>query len=354
MARRRFAGGGGTDDPDVTDQYDYATTSEPVDQGGALSNGSDATTLTPTEQMARIGAGTESLQRQLATSGILRGAGIQTSPLVDPSQAPGATNLPLLAAAGAMLSPTRSGGFSEALGNAFSAAVPVAEKQRALQESAQLRKAQMDNNAAIWGARTDVQRDRNDIYAQRVADQKAIADRVAELRGQGLDERTANHRALIELGQGKLGAYQDRTDVQRDLGNARVNLSQQSILLRQNALDALVKQRGIQNDIAQKNALARELSHMTDEQIRYISANKDPMGVTPPPTPQQAGTAVNRMRDQSRSAIGAAPTAPSTPTMSPADRDASLANARAAIAAGKDPNAVRQRLQAAGIDPSGL
>ena len=39
-------------------------------------------------------------------------------------------NLPLLAMAGGLLSPTRSGTFGESLGNAFSAATPVAQQQR--------------------------------------------------------------------------------------------------------------------------------------------------------------------------------------------------------------------------------
>lgn len=85
----------------------------------------------------------------------------------DPSRQPGATNLPLLAAAGAFLKPTRSGTFSEALGNAFEAAVPVAEQQRQLAENAALRKAQMDNTAALWGQRNQTQ--------NRAIDQRANA-----------------------------------------------------------------------------------------------------------------------------------------------------------------------------------
>lgn len=294
--RRRYAGGG-----DVEDQYDYATTSDPAnDQGsatGALANASEPD-LTPDQQTQRINAGAANIQRQLATQQILRGAGINTPLILDPSQAPGAANVPLLAGAGAMLQPTRSGGFSEALGNAFSAAAPAIEKQRALTETAQLRKAQMDNNAAIWGARTGVQQDRNDIYAQRVQDQATIAARVADLRQQGLDERTANHQAMQELGAGKLDAYRDRTQAQTDTSDARIGLAQRNLDLRQRALDALIQQRGIQNDRAAQNAAALEVSRMTDEQIRLISANKDPMGITPPMSPTQAGAGVTQLRTQ--------------------------------------------------------
>src|SRR6185437_7472674 len=300
--RRGFADGG-----DVEDQYDQAVLPDDADdQGsamapdvrarvGALANASQPD-LTPGQQVQRIDAGTANIQRQLAVQQILRGAGIQGPSVLDPSQAPGATNVPLLAAAGAMLQPTRSGGFSESLGNAFSAAVPAIEKQRALQEQAQLRKAQMDNNAAIWGARTGVAQDRNDILAQRVHDQALIAARAADLKQQGLSDSAANHQAMQELGAGKLDAYRERTQMQGQVGNARVDaqrdansgrldLARQNLDLRRQALEALIQNRHIQNDRAAQNAAALEVSRMTDEQIRYISANKDPMGLNPPPTP---------------------------------------------------------------------
>jgi hypothetical protein len=171
--RRRFAAGGGTDEP--TDQYDYATTSQPVDSGawdvpqdntpqptprGALASNQP---LTSQDQVALAQRGIENLQQRQ----ILKNAGINTPPILDPSQAPDAVNLPLLAAAGAMLQPTHSGGFAESLGKAFSAAVPVAEQQRAQTEQTQLRKAQMDTNAAIWGARTGVQQQNADTASAR-------------------------------------------------------------------------------------------------------------------------------------------------------------------------------------------
>ena len=54
------------------------------------------------------------------------------------------TNLPLLAAAGAMLKPTRTGSFSESLGNAFDAGAGAAQQQRQLQEQSLLRGQQQD------------------------------------------------------------------------------------------------------------------------------------------------------------------------------------------------------------------
>lgn len=61
----------------------------------------------------------------------------------------GGVNLPLLAAAGAMLAPTKTGGFGESLSNSIGAAVPLAQKDRALEEQTQMRMAQQEWNAAV-------------------------------------------------------------------------------------------------------------------------------------------------------------------------------------------------------------
>lgn len=61
----------------------------------------------------------------------------------------GGINLPLLAAAGAMLGPTKTGQFGESLSNSIGAAVPLAQKERALEEQTQMRLAQQEWNAAV-------------------------------------------------------------------------------------------------------------------------------------------------------------------------------------------------------------
>ena len=240
LKRRRFADGGDVDQP--TDQYDYATTSQPADTAwdvppdtpqqsqGALAQG--APLGGPRGQVDRIQQATQ----RLADQQILKNAGIGTPAILDPSQQPGAVNLPLLAAAGAMLEPTHSGGFAEALGKAFTAAVPPAEQQRSLQEQAQLRKAQIDTNAAIWGARVGVQANRANTYADSVANRFAVQSRANDLKAQGLDEKTANDQANQELGQGKLDALVQhytttaaQGDRRLDQGDQRINQGQQRI-----------------------------------------------------------------------------------------------------------------------------
>lgn len=79
------------------------------------------------------------------------------------------SNLPLLAAAGALLAPTRTGGFSESLGNAFQAAVPVAEAQRKLEANAVIRQQQLADNAEWRKAQIDVAKTNANTRAARSA-----------------------------------------------------------------------------------------------------------------------------------------------------------------------------------------
>ena len=54
------------------------------------------------------------------------------------------TNLPLLAAAGAFMAPTRTGSFGESMGNAINAALPQVQQQRQSDEQAAKMQAQID------------------------------------------------------------------------------------------------------------------------------------------------------------------------------------------------------------------
>ncbi len=58
----------------------------------------------------------------------------RTQQVMNILQASKTGNMPMLAAAGAMLAPTRTGGFAESLGKGFEAAVPVEETERKQQE----------------------------------------------------------------------------------------------------------------------------------------------------------------------------------------------------------------------------
>lgn len=79
------------------------------------------------------------------------------------------SNLPLLAAAGALLSPTRTGGFAESLGAAFNAAVPVADAQRKLEANALIHQQQMQDTAEWRKAQIGVAQTRAGAYASRTA-----------------------------------------------------------------------------------------------------------------------------------------------------------------------------------------
>jgi hypothetical protein len=87
-------------------------------------------------------------------------------------------NLPLLAAAGALLTPTRTGGFAESLGNAFTSGAGALSQQRQMEEQARLREAQQAATAAY----------RQDVLAinQQRANTQADtgAARVAQLQAQ--------------------------------------------------------------------------------------------------------------------------------------------------------------------------
>lgn len=227
IRRRRFEAGGsatsrGYDDPapdsftppdEPTPAYDYQPAPAMYrPPQGALSSGA---TQIPDTPEAKVAAS----QQALANLGGQQAQAIMRGRYTDPSLMEGSTNLPLLAAAGAMLKPTHSGGFSEALGNAFSAAVPVAEQERKRRTDAQLR----DQLYGINQQRANTYGQRADIYADRVAVQNAVQTRMAELKGNGQDD-LANHRqATLELQQGKLDAYIQRTGVQERQGERRLD-----------------------------------------------------------------------------------------------------------------------------------
>ncbi len=159
----------------------------------------------------------------------------------------------------------------------------------------------------VRGTTADASKIRADAYA-------AFTQRKAELQSQGLDEKTANDQAMQDWRQGTLGVQQKNADTnaarETDTATnnaARTSLSTQSLALRQQALEATIKHRGIQNDAAAQKEAARQLGQMTDQQIRAMNAGRNTMtGVAP--TPQQAGQAVDTMRGHSKATL-----APNTP-----------------------------------------
>lgn len=93
--------------------------------------------------------------------------------------ASGQTNLPLLMAAAGLLKPTTTGGFAESLSNAFSAAVPVAEQERQMRESALLRQQQQEwqrtYQAGILGIRGQHEASYADVANARTGQLQAAA-----------------------------------------------------------------------------------------------------------------------------------------------------------------------------------
>lgn len=102
------------------------------------------------------------LTDKLNAMGILAAAGMASPTWMQP----GATNVPALAAAGAMLQNTHGGGFAESLGNAFTAASGATEAQRKLEAENQMRLAQLAETSAYREGILGVRGQHEDNYAQ--------------------------------------------------------------------------------------------------------------------------------------------------------------------------------------------
>jgi hypothetical protein len=109
------------------------------------------------------------------------------------SERPDATNLPLLAAAGALMRPTRTGGFAESLGGALETGASTLSKQRELEENARLRAAQLADTAA-W---------RQTIGGARQQHEETYAE-LAQIRKYAADNQLTEAQARQALAQQKL------------------------------------------------------------------------------------------------------------------------------------------------------
>ena len=128
----------------------------------------------------------------------------------------GGVNLPLLAAAGAMLAPTKTGGFGESLSNSIGAAVPLAQKDRALEEQTQMRMAQQEWNAAVKKAE----------LADR-SEGRTLQDR--------RDTNTERHqRAMEELATRRAEIYANRGNTSQDKFVSTGQVDEQGRLILQN------------------------------------------------------------------------------------------------------------------------
>lgn len=192
--RRRYADGGDvipSDDTQGGDNFisDAQTQQQAPQQQGALAGAAENANTG-----AAINRGIRNLSGQ-ASLNILAASGQQPSPMFEaalqsppmgpPADDYGRTNLPMLAAAGAFLEPTHSGGFSEALGNAFKAAVPVAEKERQIQA-----------NKDIWSGRVGVQQQNADTAALRQQALQTYLENKAKYVAMGYEEKVAQDMAM--------------------------------------------------------------------------------------------------------------------------------------------------------------
>lgn len=320
--RRGFASGGSAggaamygDPTGMDDSGDeaapYDTTQPSGDQGaqGALTRRSGQTMDPETAQRV---TDLRNAQAILAAGGgpppgagmdnALRAAG---GPLA--SQMDGATNLPLLAAAGALLKPTRTGGFAESLGGAMEAGAGALSQQRQLEENARLRAAQLADTAAWRQGMVGVNQQRAGSYQQMAdarTDQAAAAqERAANAAaaasktdmvyvgttddGQSMFYNKKDPGATIvvrqPIGMKPLDASradqgQQRIDLQRTLGQARINVAQAS---QQQRADAFAEHKrefevnqGRQITAAENNQL-----------LRTYGLSKDMLGKSPLPLP---------------------------------------------------------------------
>lgn len=203
----------------------------------------------------------------------------------------------------------------------------LAEYRKSMGAAAQQRAATGDTRAAIYG--------------QRVHDLGTYQQAVIAGRQAGLSEKDANDKAMMEWRQGNQQINQQKADTSlagsmahTAQTNRRLDQTDASLELRRQAL-AQSKDAGEQ----------RAIQTATTADLKTAATI---IGANPGMKYDAALTMVRKNRDS----ITPAPAAPAAPA-SGGGADP-LAAARSAIAAGADPEQVKQRLHAHGIDASGL
>jgi hypothetical protein len=244
---------------------------------------------------------------------------------------PGWTNLPQLAAASALLAPTRTGSFAESLSNAFGAAGGAAEKQRELLENAALRAQQQEDMNLYRMGMVGARQQHEDAYTAsqnaRVPLMEAQAA-AAMARATGALANGANkitpaeldQTAALELvntkgpdGSPALGpdgkpwsfatALQFVRSSQSSLMNAQTR--QDGMVIAAGRLKVLQDQLAETKDENQRKAIRAAI----EEQTKILLGTKDLSG-KPTMTPEDAGKVVGTM--------GGAPPPPSAPKTTPA------------------------------------
>ena len=233
-------------------------------------------------------------------------------------------DVPMMAAAGAMLAPTRTGGFAESLGAGLTAAAAETQKQREMVENEALRIQQQQVMNSWHQNQTAVNQEKADAYSA------TAAARIPELQARSAYEQAraavigASHESegdqLGKAVQSLVGTtnpdtgkpwtqadayrYVKGIDVRKEVADANVASKQQANTIRQKMLD-----------IATTREERERISSMTDEQIRLMNAGT---AAGAPIKPEDAGKTVQQLRTQGgapapASAPAATPTTPAAP-----------------------------------------
>jgi len=241
-------------------------------------------------------------------------------------------NVPYMAMAGAMLAPTRSGGFAESLGNALTAGAAETQKQREMVENEALRQQQQEFNNSWRQGQLANTANRNNTYAevsaaraQELQTQAAMLTAKAAMAGAShvteadLIAKTADQ--LVKSGAvnpatgepyNALTALQAARSTQAQLENAGTNANRQQSIAAWRA------------DLASRATTKAEqdrIKEMTDEQIRLMVAGQNNGTAI---TPDAVKATVQQLRANAgappASAAGApaSPAAPANPTFPPA------------------------------------
>ena len=245
-------------------------------------------------------------------------------------------NVPMMAMAGAMLQPTRTGGFAESLGNALTVGAAETQKQREMLENEALRQQQMEDNR-IWRQNQAINTAaRNDYYGQGVVNRhEDNQDRIAA------QSAAANARIAAALEKNAAGKYTYQAATQPDPNDPTKTVSgfvrlpvtgdeapqfiplNTTTAAQQNAGTAAGRAESIAKwraDLASRATTKAEqdrIKEMTDEQIRLMVAGQN---AGTPITPDAAKTTVQQLRanagapaSQPAAGAPAAPAAPAAP-----------------------------------------
>ena len=272
-------------------------------------------------------------------------------------------NVPMMAMAGAMLQPTRTGGFAESLGNALSVGAQETQRQREMLENEALRQQQQEDNR-IWrmGQLANTAQ-RNDFYGQGIQNRhEDNQDRIAE------QSAAANARIAAAMEKNAAGKYTYQAATQPDPNDPTKTVSgfvrlpvtgdeapqfiplntttasQQNASTNAGRTKSIAEWRSELAARATTKAKQDSIKEMTDEQIRLLIAAQN---AGTPITSDAVRDTVNKLRANAGAAspvpgvsVSAAPSiAPSAPT-APANPTFPQAPAAAIQILKNDPSAL--------------